>query len=137
MKIFFDTGVFIALFIKEEQRHKEVTKQYNTYKQIFTQFYTSLYILDELYTRLLYDFGERVAKEKVRFMQKVISKKEFLVLDIDEAIFEKSQNVFLKFAEHKLSFTDATTYVLIKDFKLDEVFTLDSGFKKIRLPTSF
>jgi len=37
----------------------------------------------------------------------------------------------------KINFTDATTYVLYKDFAIDEIFTLDSDFKKMRLKTSF
>jgi len=62
---------------------------------------------------------------------------EIKVLDIDEVTFDKSLNSLLKFAEHKISLTDATSYTLFKDLQLDEIFTLDSDFKKIGLKTSF
>ncbi len=68
---------------------------------------------------------------------KSIEKEEVKVLDIDEATFVKSLNSLLKFAQHKISLTDATTYTLFRDLQLDEVFTLDSDFKKIGIKTSF
>ena len=62
---------------------------------------------------------------------------EIRVLDIDKSIFAKAMEVLLKFSDHKISFTDATSYILYKDFSLDEIFTLDSDFKKLRINTSF
>ncbi len=137
MKVFFDTGAFIALFISKEKYHKQITSKYRSYRKQRALFYTSYYILDELFTRLIYDFGKS-ATEKVKVsLAKSIEKEEVKVLDIDEATFAKSLNSLLKFAEHKISFTDATTYNLFRDLQLDEVFTLDSDFKKIGLKTSF
>ena len=66
-----------------------------------------------------------------------IAKNEIVVLHIGEGLFEKALDVFLRFSDHKISFTDATLYCLYKDFDLDEVFTLDDDFKKIRVTTSF
>lgn len=43
----------------------------------------------------------------------------------------------LKFAEHKIFLTDAATYVLMKEFSFNKIFTLDSDFRKIGLNTSF
>jgi len=56
---------------------------------------------------------------------------------IDKTIFRKAREILLKFADHKISFTDATSYILYKDFAIDEIFTLDSDFKKMRITTSF
>ena len=136
MKIFFDTGVFIALFISQEKYHKQISDKYRDYRKQRALFFTSYYILDELFTRLIYDFG-KVATEKVmNLLMKSIKNEEIKVLDIDEGIFNKSLTTLLKFAEHKISLTDATSYILFKDLKLDEVFTLDSDFRKIGLKTS-
>src|SRR3990167_7940553 len=137
MKIFIDTGIFIALFGSSERYHLKVSKKYKDYRKQRTQLYTSYYILDELFTRLIYDFGKSATEKVINLLIKSIEKEEVKVLDIDEAIFIKSLNSLLKFAEHKISLTDATTYTLFKDFQLDEVFTLDSDFKKIGLKTSF
>ncbi len=137
MKVFFDTGAFIALFISQEKYHKQISSKYRDYRKQRALFYTSFYILDELFTRLIYDFGKSATEKVIDLLMKSIEKEEVKVLDIDEATFDKSLKSLLKFAEHKISLTDATTYTLFKDLQLDELFTLDSDFKKIGLKTSF
>lgn len=135
MKVFIDTGAFVALFVDKEQFHKEVANKYYDYRQQRTILFTSYYVLDELFTRLLY-YRKADIKKHIEKLKTAIAANELTVMQIDEALFAKSLEVFLKFSEHKISFTDATTYVLYKDFAIDEVFTLDSDFKKMRVNTS-
>lgn len=137
MKVFIDTGAFIALFVSSERYHSKVSKKYKDYRKQRAQLFTSYYILDELFTRLIYDFGKSITQKAIDLLNKSIGKEELAVLDIDETIFKKAQGAMLKFSEHKISLTDATSYILYKDFSLDEVFTLDDDFKKIRVSTSF
>lgn len=137
MKVFIDTGAFIALFVSSEKYYSKVSKKYKDYRKQRAQLFTSNYILDELYTRLIYDFGRNATQKAIDLLNKSIEKEELAVLDIDNTIFKKAQDILIKFAEHKLSLTDATSYVLYKDFSLDEIFTLDDDFKKIRVKTSF
>lgn len=136
MKVFFDTGVFIALFVPQEKFHKQVAQKYSFYRKQRALFYTSYYILDELATRLIYDFGAKATEKVLNILTKSIKREEIKVLDIDEVIFNRSLGILLKFSEHKISLTDATSYVLCKDLNLDEIFTLDNDFKKIGLNAS-
>ena len=137
MKVFIDTGAFIALFVSSEECHQKVSEQYKDYRKQRAALFTSFYILDELFTRLVYDLGKSVTQRVINLLNKSIEKQEIVLLDIDEVIFKKAELALIKFAEHKISLTDATSYVLYKDFALDEVFTLDGDFRKIRVPTSF
>lgn len=137
MKIFIDASAFIAYFIKQEFYHKEVLKKYNSYRKQKAHFVTSNYILDELFTRLSTSENKTVLERVIYAVKKLEELGELKVMYIDRVICRKAEEIILKFAEHKLSFTDATTYVLYKDFDLDEVFTLDEDFKKIRVKTSF
>lgn len=136
MKVFIDTSAFVALLVENEQFHKKVVEKYNTYRQQRATFFTSYYILDELYTRLLYLQVSNIRKH-IEIIQHSIQENELVAMQINDALFDKSLSVFLKFSEHKISFTDATTYVLCKDFNIDEIFTLDSDFKKMRVSISF
>ena len=136
MKVLIDTSAFVALFVDKETYHKKVAKKYNDYRQQRAILFTSYYVLDELFTRLLY-YKEINTKKHIRILKDSIAANELTVMQIDEAIFQKSLEIFLKFSEHKISFTDATTYTLYKDFAIDEIFTLDSDFKKMRINTSF
>lgn len=137
MKVFFDTSVFIAFFIEEETYHQAVTDKYLQYRKQRATLLTSEYILDELYTRLMYDFGKNITQKRIEVLSQSINKRELQILNIDEIIFKKALDIFIKFGDHPISFTDATTYVLFKTFALDEIFTLDNDFKKMRLNTSF
>jgi uncharacterized protein len=136
MKVFIDTSAFVALLVSSEADHKKVAKKYHEYRQSRAMLFTSDYVLDELFTRLLY-FRNTDIKKYIQKLSDAIAREELTVLRIDESLFEKALGRFLKFSEHKLSFTDATSYVLVKDFSLNEVFTLDNDFKKIRINTSF
>lgn len=136
MKVFIDTSAFVALLVDKETDHKTVAKKYHEYRQKRTILLTSDYILDELFTRLLY-FKQVDIKKYIQKLKESISKGEITVLRVDEALFEKALTAFLKFSDHKLSFTDVTSYTLLKDFSLDEIFTLDDDFKKVRVSTSF
>jgi predicted nucleic acid-binding protein len=137
MKIFFDTSFFIALFVNKEKYHQRVKDKYNYYKNQRAVFFTSDYILDELFTRIGYDFGARILDKIIKILQKGIKEEELRVLRIDERTFQKATAVMLKFSDQKISFTDATTYVLSRDFALDEIATLDADFIKMRLQSSF
>lgn len=136
MKVFIDTSAFVALLVEKETDHKIVAKKYHDYRQNRAILFTSDYVLDELFTRLLY-YQQVDIKKYIEKLKESISKGEITVLRVDEALFEKALEAFLKFSDHKISFTDATSYTLFKDFSLDEVFTLDDDFKKIRVATSF
>lgn len=136
MKVFIDTSAFVALLVDKETDHNIVANKYHDYRQKRAILFTSDYILDELFTRLLY-FKQVDIKKYIQKLKESISKGEITVLRVDEALFEKALEAFLKFSDHKISFTDATSYALLKDLSLDEVFTLDDDFKKIRVSTSF
>jgi len=136
MKVFIDTSAFVALLVDKETDHKKVANKYYDYRQNRAILFTSDYILDELFTRLSF-FKQVDIKKTIQKLKESISVGEITVLRVDEALFEKALEVFFKFSDHKISFTDATSYTLLKDFSLDEVFTLDDDFKRMRLNTSF
>lgn len=137
MKIFVDAGVFIAYFLKQEALHDTVVEKYKFYIQARAEFVTSNYILDELLTWFSNKQNKYFTEKLIISLQRIIENGELKVVFIDNVVNKKAQDILLKFFEHKISFTDATTYVLYKDFALDEIFTLDSDFKKMRVKTSF
>ncbi len=137
MKIFIDTGVFLSLYNKKESQHVKVSRQYRYYKKHNADFFTSDHILSELYTLTLHRYGGYWASLGDKYLNELIVSKELQVIYVDSHIFNKARKTFLKFVEHNISFTDALSYVLCRDFKMDEIFTLDSDFKKLRLKTSF
>lgn len=137
MKVFIDTSAFIAFFIKQDKFHDDILDKYKQYRQQNVTFLTSDYILDELLTWFSAKQTKNILEKLVYSLQKMEEDGEIKVFSVDRAIFRKAQEVLIKFSDHKISFTDATSYVLYKDFSLDEIFTLDTDFKKMRISTSF
>ena len=137
MKVFIDTGVFIAYFIKQERYHFDVVSKYKFYRQQKATLLTSDYILDELMTWFSAKQSKQILEKLISAIQKMQDLGEIKVLSVDQVIFKKAQDALLKFSEHKISFTDATSFCLYKDFNLDAIFTLDGDFKKMRVNTSF
>lgn len=137
MKVFIDTSAFIAYFIKQEAHNGEVTKKYGIYRKQKTVFLTSNYIIDELLTWFNVKYHRSVLEKVISSLSRLENEGEINVLYIDKVIAKKSLDVLIKFSDQKISFTDATSYVLYRDFSLDEMFTLDDDFRKMRLNTSF
>lgn len=137
MKVFIDTGAFIAYFIKQDKFHEDAVSQYKLYRQQKVIFITSDYILDELLTWFNAKQPKSLVEKLIHSLEMMEETGEIKVLPIDNANFRKAKQILLKFSDHKISFTDATSYVLYKDFAVDEVFTVDDDFKKMRLNISF
>ena len=137
MKVFFDTGALIAIFVEGDAWHNKCVEKYREYKKEHSLFFVNLFVLSEFYTRILYDYGKGSLKILINKIIKLQEEDKLRVFQIDAGIFKSSEEMMVKFSEHKLSFTDASIYVSVKTFKLDEIFTLDSGFKKVGLKTSF
>ncbi len=137
MKIFVDTSAFIAYFIKQEKHNSEVVKKYEIYRKQKATFLTSDYVLCELFTWFNAKYHKSILGKVISVIERMEDEAELNVLYIDRTLAKKSRNILLKFADHKISFTDATSYLLYKEFAFDEIFTLDDDFKKIRVSTSF
>lgn len=132
-RIFVDSSAWIDFTLKKEKYHKEVFDYLITEVKKGARFFTSDYVLDETFTRLITGQSFRSAKVLKRKVKTLEREKQLLVLWTNEVIFNKSWKYFEKFSEHKLSFTDATIYTFVKDLKINEVLTLDEGFKKVGL----
>jgi predicted nucleic acid-binding protein len=133
MKIFIDTSAFLALLAQDQNIHLTAKKTLSELQKEHTIFFTSSFVLSETYTRIIYDLNITIAEkfhqmivtgEKVGFMQ---------VFWIDQILDPEIYNFYRKFSEHKFSYTDASSYLLVKKFRLDGIFTFDKSFKKVGL----
>ena len=132
-KIFVDVSAWIAHLLLKETHHKEISNYFADEIKSDNKFFTSDYVLDESYTRLLTNQGFIEAKKFRNYINKAEKQNNLLVLFTDEVLFNKSWVYFEKFSEHKLSFTDVTIYAFVKDLKIDEILSINQGFKKVGL----
>lgn len=125
--IFIDTSAFIALYLKGDEFHKRATSFLDTIdkKNVFL---TSNYILDEVYTFLRASKGKETAISFAEFLaqnsQIVILKR--ISLEDEKKAFE----LFRKLDLPRLSFTDCTSFALMKRLETKEAFSFDEHFAK-------
>jgi len=123
-KIFIDTSALYAFFDKSDAEHEHV-KEYLSLSDDF--FYTSNFIIDELITLL------RCRKFNVQQIKPFIDdirKASFTyVLHVTAEIEDRSLILMNKYKEHDFSFTDCTTFVLMRENFIKKACTLDEHFK--------
>lgn len=135
MKILIDSSAFISLLAADQYANKQATNFFDELKDQNARLYTSNLILSESYTWLLYKNGLKIASGLKNMIELAENEGLLEIFWIDDLLSRETWTYFVKFAEHKLSFTDAFSFLLVKKFRLDGIFTFDASFKKVGLPT--
>lgn len=126
--IFIDTNVFVALLRENDVNHKRARDlalkiDREKWEAIITD-----YIIDETYTGLLTRVSFPAA---LQFDERLRSGLWRIELIIPER-FAGAQEVFRRYnKDKKWSFTDCTSYVVMKELKINQIFTFDDNFKQM------
>src|SRR3989344_8748690 len=120
MKVFIDTGAWLALEIKNDVNHRDARKFVDFIKKRRALLFTNTLVLSETYTRLIYDVSLTAAK---KFHEKIIegTRKNLTIFDVDLSIDETVWNQLQRYGDHRFSYTDATVIVHFKKFILDTI----------------
>lgn len=126
--LFIDTSAFKSIFDFYDEFHSralEFLKEAEGEEKILV---TSNFVLDETYTLIRANLGKAAS---VRFRQDVIASLESLdivrVTLKDEA---EAWKFFEKLPGRGVSYTDCTSFALMKRLRLSEAFTFDIDFRK-------
>ncbi len=132
--VFFDSWGWIAVVDRKDPYHKVAKVFYQEYIKGGGIPTTTDYILDEVFTvlrrRLIHqvvvEFGEGI------FEAVKVQKLRFEL--IDNRRREKAWGLFKKYQDKPdISFTDLTSFVVMSEFKISNVFTGDEHFEKVNL----
>ncbi|MDH2899466.1 MAG: PIN domain-containing protein [archaeon] len=133
--IFLDTGFFIALANESDRDHEQVQSLSDKVRKgKFGQPYTSDYVFDESLTATLVRTG-RI--DKAVLVGRIILGYEgenmlplARLLIVDESVFNRAWENFSsqKYKNKRLSFTDHTILVQMKDLGIEAIASMDSGF---------
>ena len=135
MKVFVDTGAWLALEIKNDVNHLAAKKFLYFLQRKRALLYTNPFVLSETYTRLIYDVSLFAAK---KFHENILqgTKSNLTILEIDKTEREFIWEQLFQYRDHKLSYTDVSITVCYKNYQLDTIFTFDSHFRNINLSTN-
>ena len=127
-KIFVDTGGWVALFGANDEHHKSAVSIFETLKRSRALLYTSDYVINETLT---------VAKVRGNHAQSVIAGKALFESDVIKIIYvapdhlQDSWQLYQKYKDKHLSFTDVTSLVITKTLTIKKIFGFDREFEKV------
>jgi len=135
LKVFVDTSGFVARYNSRDEHHDEAMdylQRIESGEADVRKLYTSDYVIDETITTI---FARTTSFEVAKKCgEAIITSKAIERLPIDEQTFRQAWEFFKARGEIGLSFTDATSIVLIRKKGIDAVFTFDSHFAKMGTP---
>lgn len=136
MSVFIDAGIFIAYVNEKDKLHAEASGLITDITENkHGAAFTSNAVFDEAVTFLLYKTGD--VRNAARVRDLIIGNKEkdipqFMnLLFVDKEVLNKGWDIFVKYANKKLSFTDCTTIELMKSRDIEYLASFDGGFDGI------
>jgi predicted nucleic acid-binding protein len=131
--IFVDTSAWYALEVEDDVNHEEAYKFLsNIASGKHGVSVTTDYVLDETLTLLR---SRRSLATASVFIDKLRRSKSVRVFWIDEGFFEKALAIFQKSSHKSWSFTDCTSFALMRELSVSDAFTFDSHFREAGLQT--
>ncbi|MBN2373822.1 PIN domain-containing protein [bacterium] len=129
MRIFVDTSAWLALNDKNDQYHDRAVEKSSEIKRQRIELITSEYIIDESITLIRYRVSHQAA---VIFGDSLLNSDIARIIDVTEEDRFSAWGIFKRYDDKEFSFTDCISFVLMKNLKLQKVFTYDKHFEQMR-----
>ena len=134
MTSFVETGGWISVLLVDDQYHEAGRVHWQALVDLGAKLVTTDFVIDEVVTRLRYDDGHRTAVAFLDLVHAMEFEGDLLIVRVDSALWSKAEAIFRLFHDAKLSFTDCTSFALLREFPVDEVFGFDSHFEMMGFP---
>jgi predicted nucleic acid-binding protein len=129
--IFVDTSAWYAVEVEDDVNHEAACKFLSRIASgKHGVSITTDYVLDETLTLLR---SRRDLASASSFIDKISKSKSLRVFWINEDLFEKALNVFRKSDRKSWSFTDCTSFALMRELSVSEAFSFDNHFREAGL----
>lgn len=123
--IFIDTGAFLARYIERDQYHDAAAEQRQTLQNDRRQCFTSNFVLDETITLLARRSTYEFAAERA---QNLYESRLLSILRPEESDELEAVELFQKYADLSVSFTDCISFVLMEKHNIRCAFSFDRYF---------
>lgn len=125
--IFIDTGAFLARYLPSDQFHEKAKAGWKRLSAAGERCLTSSFVLDETLTllarRASYDFAAGRARA-------IWASKALAILRPDERAEREALDLFEKYADQRVSFTDCVSFALMREARVRRAFTFDARFER-------
>lgn len=127
MTVFIDSSALISLWDQDDSNHLAAIKKSRELQNIKASIFISNIIVGEVLKVLSIKLGIKITNQCGEILQKLN------IIFVDEKLHQKAWEGFQKRTSKNLSFFDFTSFVIIKEFNIDQVFSFDRDFKKLKL----
>ena len=124
--IYIDTGAFISRHLAKDQYHRPSVAFWNVIAKKGESCVTSNFVLDETFTLLGRRGGYAFAAQRAR---NIYASETVKIIRPDREDELRAIDLFEKYADQNLSFTDCISLVLMQTMKIKRVFTFDHHFQ--------
>jgi uncharacterized protein len=124
--IFIDSGAFLARYIERDQYHDRTTDHWQTLQTDRRRCFTSSFVLDETITLLARRTTYEFAAERAR---NLYGSQELSILRPDADDEEAALDLFEKYADQSVSFTDCVSFALMDRHNIRAAFSFDHHFR--------
>ena len=125
--IFVDTGAFVARYIQRDRYHKQAVLLWTELAKRRERCITSNFVLDEAFTLLGRLAGNRFAAARAGA---IYASRLLKIVRPEEDVETEAIEYLIKFADQQVSFTDCTSFVLMKRERIRRAFTFDADFQR-------
>jgi predicted nucleic acid-binding protein len=126
-RVFVDTSAFVAFMDKRDPRHKEALTAFGALQKRNIELVTTDFILDETITMVLSRAGHQKA---VEVGEHILTSKALMLIWLDTAIKIKAWEYFKRHKDKNYSFTDCTSFVVMKEMKIKHYIAFDEHFRQ-------
>lgn len=119
---FVDTSAFVALVDRKDRNHSAAKRTLKALAKARTPLITSTYVADEVITLLRMRLSRSTA---VQAGEALLASRWCRLLEVDVATRDSAWHLFVRYDDQMFSFTDCTSFALMRAFDADEAFTFD------------
>lgn len=133
--LFVDSSAFIAIVNAGDSWHGKALELLGKIEKgdlEFKRIVTSDYVIDETITRLRYSVGH---KEAVEWGRNILVSNVVERINVDEEIFNRAWELFEKYDDKMLSFTDCASFSIMEKMGIRKAFAFDEDFDKVGFET--
>lgn len=123
--IFVDTGAFVARYLRQDSHHRSAKRAWIEIERARDRCFTSNFVLDETFTLLGRRASYSFAAERARAL---LNSEALTILRPGAEDEQEAVDLFSKFSDQQVSFTDCTSFVLMRRNRLGRAFTFDRHF---------
>ena len=126
-KIFVDTSGWVALFVKKDINHRKAVSVFEELKKFKALIHTSDYVIDETITTILArgNHKQSVIAGKALFSSEIIKN-----IYVAPEYLEPAWKLYQKYKDKEFSFTDVTSFTIVKYLDIKKVFSFDNDFRQ-------